>query len=479
MTLRGRPLLNLVVREVDLDAALGGMVSAVELFQIPSPDSDIQSLIHFRDKVRYILGQLPLGERPNDCMMSKWLFERLKKVRQLQLTIDRIRESAAGSDERTYDYLWNRLERIIAESQHEKNLSSIQEGLKKGPKKLATPGNPSDSKNTKGKKGKGADGKSKGKGKDSKGQGKSKSSGSGQGGSGSNDTKNSNGKGKSDNQAGQNTAKKDGVCLFYPKGLCRRGENSPYRHEGSPSAPSSSLGGQPPNPKAKAAPAAPKASVATAAVAIVTASQVLGTAASIRSSQYEGGSFALEWALDSGAGEDLSSVGAFANQGVPQDWVEGFSTVSSSPLTFETGGVAKTSTNTVGFVGDKAGEGMVYLLKNCPYVRCLNKLIQKGYSFFWGPEHEPTLVPPDVPFNVSCETSRCFTADRVEHCVPIFKETISFTYGMPAETVEASPVDPRLREDGTEDQRLRGSDPILVEDVAEEAPSLDEMRKEM
>ena len=30
-TLRGRPLLNLVVREFDLDAALGGVVSAVEL----------------------------------------------------------------------------------------------------------------------------------------------------------------------------------------------------------------------------------------------------------------------------------------------------------------------------------------------------------------------------------------------------------------------------------------------------------------
>ena len=54
MQLRGRPLLNLVVREFDLDAALGGVVSAVELFQISSPDSDMQSLIHFRDKVRYI-----------------------------------------------------------------------------------------------------------------------------------------------------------------------------------------------------------------------------------------------------------------------------------------------------------------------------------------------------------------------------------------------------------------------------------------
>ena len=107
------------------------------------------------------------------------------------------------------------------------------------------------------------------------------------------------------------------------------------------------------------------------------------------------------------------------------------------------------------------------------------QLVQSGFSFFWDPNHEPTLVPPTIGFNVNCDFSKCLVADRVEHCVPIFKETISFTYGMPAETVEASPVDPRLREDGTEDQRLRGSDPILVEDVAKEAPSLDEMRKEM
>ena len=83
-------------------------------------------------------------------------------------------------------------------------------------------------------------------------------------------------------------------------------------------------------------------------------------------------------------GRTLSSVGAFADQGVPQDWVEGFSTVSSSPLTFETGGGAQASTNTVGFVGDKAGEGMVYLLKNCPYVRSLGKLIQKGLLILLG-----------------------------------------------------------------------------------------------
>ena len=138
-TLRVRPWLNLVVREDDLDAALGGVVSAVELFQLQSPESELASLIHFRDKVRYILGQLPIHERPHANMMSKLLYERLKQVKQLQLVIERIKESPADANERTYDYLWSRLERVIAESQHEKNLSSIQEGLKKGPKKIGLP----------------------------------------------------------------------------------------------------------------------------------------------------------------------------------------------------------------------------------------------------------------------------------------------------------------------------------------------------
>ena len=37
----------------------------------------------------------------------------------------------------------------------------------------------------------------------------------------------------------------------------------------------------------------------------------------------------------------LSLFGAFCNQGIPAEWVESYSTVSSSPLTFETDGGAK------------------------------------------------------------------------------------------------------------------------------------------
>ena len=50
---------------------------------------------------------------------------------------------------------------------------------------------------------------------------------------------------------------------------------------------------------------------------------------------------------------------------------------------------------------------------------------------------------------------------------------------MPAEHVESPPVDPCLREDGAEDQRLHGSVPIVVEDDAEETLYLDDMFREL
>ena len=464
--LRGRPLLNMVVREFDLDAALGGVVSSVELFQLAAPESDLASLVHFRDKVRYILGQLPIQDRPQENLMSKWLYERLKRIRQLQLVIDRIKESPIGSNERTFDYLWSRLERVIAESQHEKNLTSIQEGLEKGPKKLGAPGTSSEFKTQKDKdkKGKG-DGKEKSEG--GKG-GKSQSKGKGIGGKsqgkakdGSKGKKNTDGK----KDSGNRSSEPKGPSLFWPKGLCRRGTDCPYRHEGPSGSALGSAATTSTSPPAKAAPQALAANKVRAAVALCS---VVTAAAGITNSQDN--SFALEWALDSGAGEDLSSVGAFENQGISPTWIQEYSTVTSSPLTFETGG-AKASTTTVGFVGNKAGEGMAYMLKNCPYVRSLGKLIQKGFSFFWGPNYEPTLVPPDVPSKVSCDKLQCHVAERVDHCVPIFKETISFTHGMPAASPSEIPMSfPAPDADApSHDVAVEGHDSPDIESMIREA----------
>lgn len=328
------------------------------------------------------------------------------------------------------------LNMVVREFDLDAALGGVEEGLKKGPKKLGAPGTSSEFKTQKDKdkKGKG-DGKEKSEG--GKG-GKSQSKGKGIGGKsqgkakgGSKGKKNTDGK----KDSGNRSSEPKGPCLFWPKRLCRRGTDCPYRHEGPSGSALGSAATTSTSPPAKAAPQALAANKVRAAVALCS---VVTAAAGITNPQDN--SFALEWALDSGAGEDLSSVGAFENQGISPTWIQEYSTVTSSPLTFETGGGAKASTTTVGFVGNKAGEGMAYMLKNCPYVRSLGKLIQKGFSFFWGPNYEPTLVPPDVPFKVSCDKLQCHVAERVDHCVPIFKETISFTHGMPAASSSEIPM---------------------------------------
>ena len=226
--MRGRILLNTIVREFDPDRTFGSVISEIELFQLGAPDGySLVALKAWRDKVSYILNQLPSHERPPDRMMSKWLFERLKRVGPLRRYIDQIRDSAEGTRERTFGFLWERLQRTIHEYQQDANAASIQGDIRKGPAKPstknvpATPGFKGDSKpENKGKdggKGKRADGKGSGnKGKD-KGKGKSGSKG-----------------GKSPDAAGSNRTPDvpKGVCVYHSRGMCRRGADCPFEHKG-------------------------------------------------------------------------------------------------------------------------------------------------------------------------------------------------------------------------------------------------------
>jgi hypothetical protein len=110
---------------------------------------------------------------------------------------------------------------------------------------------------------------------------------------------------------------------------------------------------------------------------------VMGTAANVATSaSVASSSFDIEFALDSGAGEDLGSIPAFMRQGVPQELIQDVETISSNPLRFETGGGVKDSSKTIGIQGESTGEGLIYMLKSCPYVRSLGKLVEKGFSFF-------------------------------------------------------------------------------------------------
>ena len=90
----GRLLLNAVSQEFDVDKLYGGILSSVELFQIPGPEAEsINSLKQWRDRVRSLLKQLPSSERPPDEQLSRRAFEKLERVRALALVIERMKES--------------------------------------------------------------------------------------------------------------------------------------------------------------------------------------------------------------------------------------------------------------------------------------------------------------------------------------------------------------------------------------------------
>ena len=88
----------------------------LELFSLPPPEGSVASLKAWRDKARYILGQLPASERPAKQLMSKWFLEKLMKVPSLRRHTDKVRDSPEGSVERGFEWLWSHLDRAILQT---------------------------------------------------------------------------------------------------------------------------------------------------------------------------------------------------------------------------------------------------------------------------------------------------------------------------------------------------------------------------
>ena len=66
----------------------------------------------------------------------------------------------------------------------------------------------------------------------------------------------------------------------------------------------------------------------------------------------------------------------------------------------------------------------MYMLKSCPIVRSLGKLIEKGYAFVWG-KGFPFLVPPNVDYSIEVDHEACVFADRVDGKEPFRTSSMS------------------------------------------------------
>ena len=137
--LRGRYMFALVCREFDIDRDRCSMIGAIQLLAIPCDQYSIPNLVAFHDKVHFVLNQIPLADRPQEPLMGKWLFERLKPAACLNRWIVKIKDSKEKSKIRSFDYLWEKLEIAIKESRHEVNAKVVTAALTLGPKVKAPP----------------------------------------------------------------------------------------------------------------------------------------------------------------------------------------------------------------------------------------------------------------------------------------------------------------------------------------------------
>ena len=283
------------------------------------------------------------------------------------MVIDRIKESPAGSAERTFNYLWSRLVRHIAEQQHDRNLTAIQEGLRKGPKKPGMTAKPDPKLDPK----KEATGTNVFQTLLAKASPKVRRVEKGNLPMTLLRVRVHQTQVRRIPKIPRMPSTKTKVFAFFTReGLCRRGTDCPYKHERPPSGSVAKPKGSVPTLKAK-----------PGLVALV-GSSLLGAVASHAPQVAD--VFSVEWALDSGAGEHLASKEALISQGIPSRLLEELETVSSSPLTFSTGGGLKEASMTIRSQGEVLGDGVIYMLKKYPFVKSLGQLVQQGFSFFLG-----------------------------------------------------------------------------------------------
>ena len=72
---KGRYMLALLSRFFDLDRVRGSVLTASTLFQVEISRNSMKDLKDFVQRVRIVLSQIPIGQRPDDRLTGEWLFK--------------------------------------------------------------------------------------------------------------------------------------------------------------------------------------------------------------------------------------------------------------------------------------------------------------------------------------------------------------------------------------------------------------------
>ena len=380
---KGIFMLQMIAKRFQLDLNRDANLTQQSFLELTLDSYTQEGLSKFIERIELVLKSIPPTHQPSEMTKFTWLFSRLKPCRSMQRFIDRIKDAREGSHVKTWDWLYDKLQRVVIEMREDINEESVRRTLSPTKPKQDRPKGDGKGKDVKanvavdtddkGEKALPGPAKPKPKAKaDSKGGGKE--GGKQQPKAAPQKPKASQPKPKAKPKAeATGSQNRSSVpCLFYPNGTCNRGESCPFFHD----------------PKAKPA-AKPKATAATssakATVAVISAAQGVSGASAVSSASQTSvssgfgwellqaslrafvrpfialaslfscigqpqlsahsaalwaspavvshnssaalsakmsDSFQLEWIADSGAGRDLASERAFLEQGVPMSFVQ-------------------------------------------------------------------------------------------------------------------------------------------------------------
>ena len=77
------------------------------------------------ERIRLVLGALPVAQRPDSRLMGEWLSHRVKHFRKLERYIEHIREFSSGSSRRDFDFLWGKIQDVLVQDREDANMRSM------------------------------------------------------------------------------------------------------------------------------------------------------------------------------------------------------------------------------------------------------------------------------------------------------------------------------------------------------------------
>ena len=101
------------------------VITASTLFQIELHGNSIKDLRDFTQRIRLVLGAVPVAQRPEARLMAEWLSHRVKHLRKLERYLEDIRESSSSSTRRDFDFLCGKIQDVLVQDREDANVRSM------------------------------------------------------------------------------------------------------------------------------------------------------------------------------------------------------------------------------------------------------------------------------------------------------------------------------------------------------------------